>query len=526
MTGYKATVLASPMLFFAGACSVPERSQPDAPAAESSPSDPLDGVITSAWRASGVEPTSDASDAEFLRRATLDAIGRVPTREEARAFLAEERPDKRERLVRRLLDSEEYADYWADLYLDLLVAQDPQLRRRVGDPLREWLVDGLEDGRGWDDTAHALLTATGELAQAPQAGFIVGSLREGKIENLTGRTGEIFLGVQIQCAQCHDHPYDEDFSREDFWAMGAFFSRSRVRVRRDGDRPVPRIVDTNRGEMRIEVEGSDRKKKVAPAFMGEAVQVGEEELRREVLSREVRASELFAKAAVGQVWTQLFGRGVVEPWNDLGTDGAAHPELLEALATQFVEDEYDHRRLLERIMSSAAYQRSSVGAEQNRAQAEAAFARAPVRALSPHQLFRSLFSATGIEDVENRKVRRRVRKAKRDAQKQYLFVFGDDEMAQRDAFTGNVPQALLLLNGDLTNQGVVARPGTTLGRILDESDEDQRRIDELYLTIYGRFPSAAERERAEALVEGHGARKGYEDLMFAMLYSSEFLSNH
>lgn len=514
--------------FSAGGCSATER--PDAAAPDPSPGEPtaateIDAVTFAGWTSAGIEPTALAGDEEFLRRASLDIIGRVPTAEETRAFVASTDPDKRSALVDRLLASDEYAQYWADIYLDLLIGMDPQTRRRFGDDVHDWLAGGLAEGRGWDQTVDAMITATGELPDNPAAGFIVARMREGKVENLVGRTGDIFLGVQIQCAQCHDHPY-ADFSREDFWGMGAHYARSRVRIDRSSQPPIPRVVDTRRGEMRIEMEGTDRKKKIDPSFLGRAVTIDDEETRREALSREIRESDLFARAAVGHTWSQLFGRGIVEPWNDLGLDPESHPALLETVADEFVDLGYDHRELLRATVLSQAYQRSSAGPVERRAQAEAVFARAPVRPLSPHQLFRSLFSVTGIEDVENPKVRRRVRKAKREAQKQYLFVFGDDEMAQRDAFSGNVPQALLLLNGDLTNQGVVARPGTTLGRILDASDDDGERIENLYLAVYGRKPSADEVERGVAFVRGHESRQAYEDLMFAMLYSSEFLSNH
>ena len=250
--------------------------------------------------------------------------------------------------------------------------------------------------------------------------------------------------------------------------------------------------------------------------------------RRAQLVTAIVGDPRFAEATVGQVWTRLLGRGIVEPWDDL-LDSDARPELLVLLAAEFRASNHDLRALIRRVVLSQAYQRSSVGPQTDPASiaaAEAAFARAVVRPLSAEQLFASVITVTGLEQVESRAFRRLVRQRREQALLEYQFVFSDDEMADADAFSGNVPQALLLLNGALTNQGVVARSGGSLDRILAAEQTTDARLTSLWLTVYGRSPSADELALGRATV-GDGSRVGdWEDLMFAMLYSSEFASNH
>lgn len=495
------------------------------PESSAAPSE-LDERIEALWAAAGVKPMPAVTDAAFQRRVTLDLIGRVPTADEIDAFHASGEADRREALVDRLLASEEYAEYWAEIDLDLLLGRDPKTRRQYGEPLRRWLEAARRDNRPWDEMADAMITATGELDESPEGAFLVGRFKEGKVANVTGKTGEVFLGVQVQCAQCHDHPYAEDFSQADFWSLGAYYARTRARGKKVDGKRTFRLVDARRGEMRIPGDGDEKGRVVQPAFLGAPFEPMESETRRETLSRAIRSSDLFGVAAVGHTWSQLFGRGLVEPWNDISLDGKGVPELLRWLGGEFERGGFDRRTLLRRLVLSTAYQRSSAGPAEGRAKAEAAFARARVRPQNSHQLFRSLFTVTGIEDVENRKVRRRVRRARKQAEKQYVFAFADDEMADTEAFSGNVPQSLLLLNGELTNQGVVARPGTTLGSILEQETEPGPRVDALYLAVYGRKPDATERRRVVDFLANGGGREAYEDLMFAMIYSSEFLSNH
>jgi hypothetical protein len=495
----------------------------------------LDAELERHWADLGVEVSPLAGDAEFLRRASLDLIGRVPTRSEVEAFLAEDGEDKRARKVDALLESEEFAMHWAGIWSDALLSADARIRRIAGESLEAYFVEVLTENRSWAVVVDELLASEGQLNDSAQLGFLVGRAargvpREELVADLSSTTARVFLGAKIECAQCHDHPYEPSFSREDFWAQAAFFGRTTVAFDRSGEGPpTAEISERTRGELRVAL-GSDedpRKRPIAPRFMG-AKQESQSEDRRAALVSAIVADPRFAEATVGQVWTRLLARGIVEPWDDLLSDGE-RPELLTLLAAEFRASDHDLRGLIRTIVLSQAYQRSSSGPQTDAtkiAAAEAAFARAAVRPLSAEQLFASLITVTGLEQVESRAFRRLVRDRREQALREYQFVFSDDEMASADAFSGSVPQALLLLNGGLSNQGVVARSGSSLDRILAANEDTNARLEGLWLTVYGRSPSADERTLGLAAV-GDGSRtRDWEDLMFAMLYSSEFGSNH
>lgn len=510
----------------------PEAAQHEPPAP---PRSPLDAELERRWAELDIEASPRSSDAEFLRRASLDLIGRVPTRAEVEAFLADADPDKRAGMIDTLLSSEEFAGHWAGIWVDTLLPSDARVRRIAGNSLEAHLADALAQNRSWAEVVEELLVGEGELAQAASLGYLAGRAargvpREELVADLGSTTARVFLGARIECAQCHDHPYDPDFTREDFWAQAAFFGRTTFDFQRKGEGPPKvEIAERTRGELRVALgEDEDpRKRPIAPRFMGAEQQAAPDD-RRPQLAAAILADPRFAEATVGQVWARLLGRGIVEPWDDL-LGRAERPALLTVLAEEFRASDHDLRALIRTIVLSQAYQRSSTGPQTSAKQiaaAEMVFARAAVRPLSSEQLFGSLIVVTGLEQVEGRAFRRAVRQRKEAALREYEFVFSDDEMASADAFSGNVPQALLLLNGGLTHHGVVAREGSSLARLLDASEDTDARLEGLWLTVYGRRPSADELELGRIAIADGQRVSDWEDLMFAMLYSSEFGSNH
>jgi hypothetical protein len=503
----------------------------------------IDALLAEQWRAAGIEPSPITRDAEFLRRVSLDLIGRVPKREEVDSFLADRDADKRERLVDRLLASDEFAEHWARQWADLLLPSDAKAEKLAREPLERYLATALSEGRAWDRVVRELLASEGELAEHPELAYRAargrGADKPERLAELTSTSARVFLGSRIECAQCHDHPYDPSISREDFWSTVAWFGRLQFEVDRK-QKPVEITVgERSRGELRVALAepGADpdvdpRKRAIAPSFLGEPANGAEENSRREQLAGWIIDDPRFAAATVGLTWTRLFGRGIVEPWDDLlGQDPDRYPALLSALAEEFRARGHDPRVLIRTIVLSRAYQLSSRAPDEHddeteRRAAEAVFARASVRSLSAEQLFDSLLVATGLENVEDRAFARAVQQRERQALREYTFVFTDDEMASADAFTGNVPQALLLLNGALTNQAVIARDGSALDEVLELRNADAR-IEALWRTAYARDPSLDERAWARGVLGDAGKdRAAWEDLLFAMLQSSEFGSNH
>lgn len=493
----------------------------------------VDAELARAWAAANVQPTSLADDAEFLRRASLDLLGRVPTHDEVERFLAETSPDKREQMVDELLRSEGFAEHWASLWADRLIPDTRRAQRYAADELESYFRKALSDNRGWDRVVSELLAGEGKIDEHPELAYIGarglrGDDKQDSLAELSSTTARVFLGSRIECAQCHDHPYDPEFTRDDFWAQTAYFGRTFVSLEGDGKKRSIEVSERHRGELRVAMGMDDnpRKEPITPRYMGAEFTSIDSDKRRADLAAAIVVDPRFAQATVGWVWTQLLGRGIVEPWDDLlGT--TERPPLLEMLSAEFRADKHDLRALLRTIVLSQAYQRSSAGAgtAAEIAKAEAVFARAKVRPLSAEQLFASVMTVTELEQLDVPAFRRAVRVRQEAALKEYEFVFADDEMADADGFSASVPQALLLLNGELTNQGVVARSGGSVDRILSSSKETDARLQTLWLTVYGRMPSADELALGRAAVE-RGGKGDWEDLMFAMIYSSEFGSNH
>ena len=332
----------------------------------------VDTELAARWKAAGVEPAPAASDAEFLRRVTLDLAGRIPTAGEALAFLRDRSSRRRERLVDRLLASSDHADYWADVYLDLLVGRDLRMRPRLSADAREYLRATLAANRPYDEVVRQILTASGPLDGNGAAGFLVAQERKGgSIEAVAGETARIFLGLQVQCARCHDHPYDQRYKKQSFADFTAFFGD--VRLRRDKnamggrglmieDRPIPaRAAQRPRFQERLKKRPDLAYAFAEPRYFFRAIDPRPGETKRQRLARAILTSDLFAKAAVNRIWTHLLGQPIAgASWDDLGAErDDKHPALLTILADDFTATGYDHRRLLKVIALSTAYARSS-----------------------------------------------------------------------------------------------------------------------------------------------------------------------
>ena len=486
--------------------------------------------VAEGWVAAHLTPAPPASDSEFLRRVWLDLAGRVPTEDEARAFLADTDSLKREHLVDRLLASPDYATHWTDVYLALLVGRDQKLAGGAARAtLGPYLKQAFAENRDYARITRELLTSTGPLAQHGEGAFLVKSTFGGGPEGAASASARVFLGLQIGCAQCHDHPSDARYKQADFWALAGYFAQTKV-ARGAAKGPGAFIVyETRKGDAMMKSHDTGEEVMVPPKFLGRAIVQGKGETRRDALSRAIVSSDLFAKEAVNRVWSELFGRGLVEPFDDLGGEhDANHPPLLNELSDAFVAHFFDLRWLLRSVVLSEAYTRSSSGGAGDPALLTKTFARAAVRPLQPEQLFRSLLTATGFDDV----IARRVGEDLADARiqkwlRQYLFVFGDDEMGEVNEFDGSVPQALLLMNGPLTNQGIRARGGSELEQALQRHEDRAGRVESLFYAAYARPPAAHESARIGAYVDQKsGARDAYEDVFHALLTSVESTTNH
>jgi hypothetical protein len=516
----------------------------------------IDREVDRRLQAEGVVPVGPSDDAEFLRRVTLDVLGVPPTEEEVRAFLASKDPGKREAKVGALLADPLYGERQAEIWSRLLFAELRRYRGPERESVRRWLVDSFNSGRGLDALAREVLTATGNTRENPALAFTL-RFRDGGIPaDIAGTTSRLFLGVQIQCCQCHDHPY-ESWKMGDFAGMAAFFNLVQPRPAdpmdpRQGfvvEDPDPRRLarSRERGGVGPDIRGAAG---ADPAFLGGPVYADRPgATRRGALADWIvsRDNPWFARAQVNRAWSWFFGRGLVAPVDDFRPGNpASHPELLESLALGFAEAGYDLRFLARAIALSRAYQRTSRLPAKGGPADEAAlraydrlYARGPVKPLTADQVFDSVLRVTGMDDAFRRANRAELDRVKEGLLRQFVSAIDDDETGDSEQWAGTIPQGLLLMNGPLTQMGTragapsgrgdrigIAARGNALHAILDGEKDAASRVDRLYLTVLGRHPTEEEAAEAAAFGSRGKSGQGWEDLAWALLNSSEFMSNH
>ena len=492
----------------------------------------VDAILQKSWRENDVTPAPAAGDAEYLRRLSLDLVGKIPRVATTRAFLQDESKDKKQKLVDELLDSPAWIVNFTDFWQAALIPEtesDQQLR--FFQPCFEaWIRDQLREGVAYDEFARRLLSAPlrTQMQRDPRASEaapdIYFRVKELKPENLAASTARAFLGVRIECAQCHHHPHDV-WKQEQFWSFAAFFSGFRVQ----GDRPIPiAAVSENRKQRRISIP--DTETVVEAAFLtNDKPDWSEDRSPRETLADWVTSPEnpWFARMAANRLWGHFFGRGIVDPVDDFGVGNEpSHPEILDLLAREFVAHEFDTHFLIRVLVSTRAYQLSSEQTHESQEPPEL-FARMQVRGLTPRQVFNSLAVAMGtfapftvpgqFQD--------------RPAEGQFLETFRNDSDSSQERQT-TILQALSLMNGQLVTDGTSLESSRTLRAVIDYPlMSTGEKIETLYLAALVRKPRKKELIRlkhyvGEANPYGDDKAKALTDIYWSLLNSSEFLFNH
>jgi hypothetical protein len=483
----------------------------------------IDAVLAARWSEAKIRPAAVADDGEFLRRASLDLIGKIPTAAEARDFLDDPSKDKRLALVERLLDSPAYTTRATENWRRVLLpeADTEDVARQFAGNFEAWLRKKVIEETGYDRIVREILTAklsdrntavaAGQLDASPAAYY---AAKERKPENLASGVARVFLGIRLECAQCHNHPFAR-WKREQFWSLAAFFAEvapegpeNAVMARRERN-AVPRRELTIPGTKKVvtasHLDGS------TPAWRRRAD-------TREILAEWVTAPEnpYFARAIVNRVWARFFGAGLIEPVDDLdGDPGSAELSgLLDELAEQFRAHGYNMKFLIRVLTATRAYNLSSAG---NQAESTTPmFASMPVRGLSPGQLIASLTRATGAEDGDAR------------ARFQELFASADERSTQTET---TIIQALTMMNGSYIDGAMNPETGQMLGAIVKAPFLDTRgRIETLYLATLTRRPRPDELALLVEFVERRKSSddqaKALADIFWAILNGPEFHLNH
>ena len=499
----------------------------------------IDKMLEARWAESKIRVAPLADDAEYLRRVYLDLVGKIPTVSEALDFIEDTRPDKRARLVDRLLESSAYLSRATEIYRALLLpeADTDAAIRQVAPTFEAWLRKRVAENVGYDEIVRQVLTARlggrgrGGSVNDPRAepsplAFYVA--KDGKPENLAAGAARVFLGVRLECAQCHNHPFAH-WKREEFWGLAAFFAGVSRRGPTDGQGPIRELAGKH--ELAMPSTSAGTSKIVRATLLGT-----EKEAKwtartngREVFADWVTADDnpYFARAAVNRVWARFFGVGIVDPVDDMGEENPpSHPELLDAMASQFRDHKYDLKYLIRAITATKAYGlTSAVGRAES--VAPQMFSAMPVRSLSPGQLFDSLSQATGFREGSRGMNFGFGIGGSRD---QFLELFANRDEKPTEGQT-TILQALSLMNGSLIAAATSPETGDTLAAVAEAPFlETPGRIERLYLAALTRQPRPDELASLVTYVEGGGAdkdkSKALADVFWALLNSPEFRFNH
>jgi hypothetical protein len=495
----------------------------------------IDQLIAKRWTAVKGEPAARADDAEFLRRVYLDLTGRIPSVEQTRAFLDDKRSDKRQRVVEQLLASPRYTTHFTNVWRALLLPEaGNNFQVRIQQGLFEaWLKQQVARNVGYDQMVRDLLTAPlgGGPGPLALAGFLEPGpvpyylAKEFKAENLAASTARTFLGVSVECAQCHNHP-SAKWKREQFWGFAAFFGG--VKSQRLQDFLLPAGDDSDKHEMTI--PGPDNKVVQAKFLDGSDPTWKTGTSNRATLAAWITSREnpYFARAAVNRLWAYFLGTGLVEPIDDMiGTNSVAHDaELLDLLAREFVEHRFDVKFLIRTITATRAYQLTS-GKSHDSQDDAALFAKMPLRGLTGEQLFDSVAMATGYRDSGGGDdLITGLIGGNRSARSEFLMRFASTERPT-EAQT-SILQALALMNGKVTAAATTLEKSETLAAIVDAPFvNDAQRVETLYLAALSRKPNPKETERAiRFLKSAKSQNEALADLFWALLNSPDFILNH
>jgi len=499
----------------------------------------IDELVFKKLKLIGMPPSEAADDATFLRRVTLDIAGRLPSLDETKQFLSDSRPDKRERWIDRLLDSPDYADHFATKWAALLRNKrtDPK-QTRMTYAFHAWVRDSLAENKPYNDFVRELLTASGDVSQNPAVAWY----RQARdTTTQLEDTAQVFLGQRLKCAECHHHPF-ERWSQQDYYSFAAFFSQV---SRKGSPQPGDEIVFAKRTA--ASATNKKTKQPVKPAGLGAApLSLGADEDARHALTEWMTSPQnrFFARSLVNRYWKHFFNRALVEPEDDLrDTNPATNPELLDALAQSFVESGYDLKKLVRDICNSRTYQLSALPNEHNRVDKQN-FSRYYPKRLTAEVLLDSVNAVTKSESAfaglpaGTRAVQ--LPDNSFNASSYFLTVFGrpDNSSAcecerSQDA---SLAQSLHLLNAkDI--QEKLGRDGGRAAQLGEDSTRsDEEKLCDLYLLALSREPTATEFSTGQAHIakyakaqpekESAAKRQAYEDIIWALINTKEFLFNH
>lgn len=471
-----------------------------------------------------VLPSELCTDEEFLRRVTIDIVGLLPTQDEFEAFVQDENPDKRAKLIDRLLERKEFSEIWAMKWAQLLlVKSDNRVSYKAAFQYSSWLTNKIAGDTPIDEIVRELIASNGGCFEQPASNFY-------QVERDTKKTAEnvaqVFMGIRTQCAQCHNHPFDR-WTMDDYYGFASFFSQ----IGRKTGEDYREVIIYNRGGG--EINHPVDKKPVPPTFLGGPQPDTKGKDRRGVLAEWITSSDnpFFATSIGNRVWAHFMGVGIVEPVDDIRVSNpASNPALFDELGKRLVEYDFDLKQLVRDICNSDAYQRSTMTNDSNQHD-QRNYAYSRVRRIPAEMLLDCISQVTGTKD----KFRglpvgaRAVQIADGRTSNYFLTTFGRSPrttVCDCEASTDpSLSQALHMLNGGAT-QGKIQQ-GKLITTWLEQGKSTSEIIDLIYVKALSRYPE--EKERAELIkivAASQDQRVGLEDVFWSVLNSREFMFNH
>jgi Protein of unknown function (DUF1553)/Protein of unknown function (DUF1549) len=481
-----------------------------------------------------IAPSGVCEDFEFVRRAYLDCIGRMPTADESKAFLKDADPTKREKLIDALVDTPEFADFWALKWADVLRSSRKTIQVKGSYGMQAWLRGHFQKNTPFDKVVQEVIASNGNTFTNPPANYY----RIAKDPTgLAETTAQLFLGVRMQCAKCHNHPF-ERWSQDDYYGFSAWFARVKTKPEPviGTKPPTPaagaEVVYTLRAG---EVSQPRTGKVMKPRYLGVGdADVKPDEDRRAVLATWLTSTEnpFFAKSVVNRVWFHLMGKGIVDPVDDFReSNPACNDELLDALAKDFGKSKFDMKALVKTIMKSRTYQLSAQPNDSNRDDAKY-FSHAVTKLLTAEQLLDAICDFTAVPEkfAGLPAGTRAIQLPDGEVNHPFLKAFGQParELAcecERES-DGNLAQALQLINGPTVNEKV-RNPNNRLGKLLTAKATDDAILSDLYFAAVGRAPFDDEKKIAlDHVNKRDDKRKAWEDVVWALVNTREFLFRH
>ncbi|MFN6127597.1 MAG: DUF1549 domain-containing protein [Planctomycetota bacterium] len=519
--------------------------------------DLINAAMEATWKDAEIRPSPVEDDLKWCRRVYLDLLGRIPRYDEMAAFAKDRSPDKRYLLVNRLLNDEkyvpEYAQNWSTIWTNILIGRNGGLEDRSlthRDGMLKYLRDAFAENKPYDTMVYELVTATGATRPGTEnfngaANFLAMKVNEEKGVQATAAVSRIFMGLQVQCTQCHNHPFNQ-WKQQKFWEFNAFFRQTRA-LRRftSGTRDIDHIAlidedfageGSHPEEAEIYYQTRNGLSKVAYPVFIDGTPIGRsgyvsQVKRREELAKLMMESDYIDKAIVNRMWAYFLGYGFTKPIDDLGPHNpVSHPELLEKLAKDFRGKSYDLKQLIVWITMSKPYQLTSRSTKDNESDdptlgEQPKFSHFYTRQMSAEQLYQSLTVATQAGRRGNLEEQQR---RQDDWMRQFVVAFATDEGDETTTFNGSIPQSLMMFNGDLIRDAISLEPGSWLHQLVQNKSNAQEKVQFLFIAGLGRKAKTEELSMATQLMEARKRDVGgmLQDLWWAILNSNEFIFVH